>query len=554
MKKIVFILALVTFCFNAAALDASSTSTPPKLIVQIVVDQLRGDLLYQYKDNFSPDGFNYLLTHSINYQNAHHPHALTVTCVGHATIATGSTPSLHGIIANDWYDPLTKQVIYCTEDPQSPLLPSPRSQGHGKGQSPRNLMASTLSDELVLAERGRAFGVSLKDRSAITLAGHAGKAFWFDKEQGGFITSKYYYTKYPSWVNNWNQGFHPKNAKWELMSPIATYRYAKVPPIHAHFAGFNETFPHELGSPDSPTYYKYLAMSPFADAITANFAINLLRAEQLGKTANKTDYLAVSFSVVDVIGHQFGPNSLESEDNLRHLDRTIAQFIKAIDAEVGLQNTLIVLTADHGMVDSPSWLAQNHMQGLPALNIEHLTQSIHSILSTQFKLPPEALEMVKPPYIYLNHALLTEKRLPITGVSNYLAMTLRQEPGLFTVYALPLLQNDQDWISKKVTKMSFPNRSGDLYIVPKPYQNISDIPEMAIAHGSPWNYDSYIPLLFVNPAFKPQVITRLVHSTDIAATLAELLFIKAPSASVGAPLKEVIKQSRKKTIAMRAYS
>ena len=543
MRKRLFSIALITYSFIIYAKNSPPTSSfPPKLIVQIVIDQLRGDLLAQSRSQFSSDGFNYLFNHGINYQNAHHPQALTVTCVGHANIATGSIPALHGIIANDWYDPLSKKIIYCTEDPASPLLPNLRSKGNhsAMGQSPHNIVASTFSDELILAELGHAFAVSLKDRAAITLAGHAGKAFWFDKEHGGFITSQYYYRHYPKWVDDWNQSYQPKNKSWELMSPLNTYRYAKAIPIQRNFPGFDNGFPHQLGEPNSSTYYKYLAMTPFADELTADFAIDLLSSEHLGKRQNKTDYLAISFSAVDVIGHQFSPNSLESEDNLRRLDRTIAKLLKAINTRVGLNNTLIVITADHGMTDSPSWLTEHHLQPAPGLNISHLQQTINKHLQRLFNLPPETVEFIKPPYIYLNHHLISDKKLSINQVSNGLIEALRGEPGLFSIYPLPIQKSDQQWLSQKVAKMDFPGRSGDLYIVPKPYQDIVDTPEIAITHGSPWNYDSYVPLLFVNPRFKPSRIARRVYTTDIAPTLTELLLIKPPSASVGTPLYEAL--------------
>src|SRR3990167_1713890 len=396
MKKMLLSITFFAYCLGAMA----ATTASPKLIVQIVVDQLRGDLLSQTQNEFGTDGFNYLLDHGINYQNAHHPHALTVTCVGHATIATGSTPSLHGIVANDWYDPRTNRLVYCTEDPDNPTLATSRSKSEAPGQSPRNLVASTFSDELVLAERGRAFGVSLKDRSAITLAGHAGKAFWFDKKHGGFVSSGFYYQQYPNWVDNWNAAYHPKNETWKLMSERSSYRFAKVRPIQNHFPHFGDTFPHTLGEPSSSTYYKNLAMTPFADELTADFAMTLLKKEKLGKTLNKTDYLAVSFSVVDVIGHHFTPNSLEYEDNLKRLDKTIAKLLKIIDAEVGLKNTFLVLTADHGTTDSPHWLAENHIQPIPALDIKHLQQSMNTLMLARFKLPAQAVLSINPPYVY----------------------------------------------------------------------------------------------------------------------------------------------------------
>ena len=522
-------------CFSSVFAHASA----PRLIVQIVVDQLRGDLLTQYQNDFGTDGFNYLLNHAINYENAHHPHALSVTCVGHATISTGSTPAMHGIIANDWYDPQTKKLVYCTEDPQSPLLANVRGKNTGTGQSPKNIMASTFSDELMLAERGRSFGVSLKDRSAITLGGHAGKAFWFDKEHGGFITSQYYFDKTPEWINQWNTAYHPTNETWSLLNPINTYHYAKQPSTKRDFPGYGEQFPHHLGEPSSKNYYTYLAMSPIADRLTEQFAVRLIEQEKLGKSQDKTDYLGISFSAVDVIGHQYGPNSLESEDNLRQLDKTIAALLKSIDQQVGLNNTLIILTADHGMTDSPDWLKQHHITPTEGLNINQLQKVMTELLATRYQLPKNAIEFIKPPYVYLNHELIAAKGLNLSEVSLYLASMLQHQPNLYNVYTLPLTNTQNDWLSHKVSKMAQPDRAGDLFLVPYPHQDITDSNVVYTTHGSPWNYDSYVPLLFVNPGFKTMHITRPVYSTDIAPTLSSILKIKAPSASIGKPLKEL---------------
>jgi predicted AlkP superfamily pyrophosphatase or phosphodiesterase len=520
---------------------------PPKLIVQLVVDQLRGDLIQQYHSQLGSDGFNYLLNHSINFQNAHHPHAHTVTCVGHATIATGSYPSLHGIVANDWFNRESLQEIYCVEDLQSKILPTVRTKVQLPGRSPRNLQASTLSDEIVLAKRGRAFGVALKDRAAITLAGHAGKAFWFDKENGGFVTCSHYYAKYPDWVSRWNNQYQPSHVTWALNQPDADYRYAKAPLFKNRFPTFGETFPHHTGEPGNPLYYKLLSMTPNADELTANFALQLLTEEKLGTSPAHTDYLAISFSAVDTVGHQFGPNSLESEDVLRRLDKTLATLLKSIDEKVGLQNTLIVLTADHGVSDSPAYLLEQGFHEIPQAETAKLRRTIEASLKTYFNLPPDALQAIALPYIYLNHQLLI-KPFTTNQISQKLADILNQQPGVFKAYPLPLIESEKSWLSSKVDKMAFPNRSGDIYIVPPPYQSTAD-KSIRVDHGTPWTYDSYVPLLFVNPAFKPQRISRPVSTTDIAATLAAILEIKAPSASVGYPLQEVASFYENKNLA-----
>lgn len=532
MKKLIFALFLISTSIYAS-------SQPPKLIVQLVVDQLRGDLLHQYQAGFSSSGFNYLLSHSLDYQNAHHPHANTVTCVGHATIATGAYPTLHGVIANEWFDAAQQKTIYCMEDLNSKILPTSRSKTPLPGRSPRNLLASTLSDELILAQKGRAFGVSFKDRSAITLAGHAGKAFWFDKENGGFVTSEHYYQNYPHWVVDWNNHFQPTDKTWFLTKSIEHYRYARAPRFKNRFAGFGQRFPHHLGKPSQAEYYKYLSMTPFVDELAADFAIRLLHEEKLGLEQDKTDYLAISFSAVDAIGHQFGPNSLESEDNLLRLDQTITKLLAAIDQQVGLANTLIIVTADHGISDSPAYLAKHHLYENQVLTTETVKNTLANALAQRFKLPSDTVVAIDLPYVYLNHRLINEHQLTVQVVGNYLTEQLRELPGVFQAYTLPLASREHDWLSAKVDKMAFPGRAGDLYIVPPPYQALADKSEQRVSHGTPWSYDSYVPLLFVNPAFKAHLIARPVYTIDIAPTLAALLQIKAPSAAVGQPLAEV---------------
>lgn len=534
MKK----LLILIFAFYTQTITATTT---PKLIVQIVIDQLRGDLIQKHHRQFGSEGFNYLLAHGLNYQNAHHPHANTVTCVGHATIATGASPALHGIINNDWYDRTTGRSIYCVEDLQANILPTLRTRKKLDGRSPRNIAASTTSDELVLAKAGRAFAVSLKDRAAVTLAGHAGKAFWFDKDNGGLITSSHYYSAYPDWVKAWNKQYESKELIWSLSMPENTYINAHSPRFKNRFAQFSYNFPHSTGLPGSPDYYKLFAITPFADEVIADFAIHLLAQEKLGTIADKTDYLAVSFSAVDGIGHQFGPNSLEAEDNLIRLDKTLAKLLIAIDKQVGLKNSLIVLTADHGVSDSLTYLADSKMDINPAINLPTLQSKIETLLNNRFQLPAQALQAIDLPYIYLNHSLISDKQLSLQEITSFLADKL-DSASIFRVYALPLKNSFPDWLSNKVSKMYFPERSGDLYIVSPPYQKIDANNEEKVMHGTPWQYDSYIPLIFANPEFKAQLIAKPVKTTDIAPTLSAIMAIKTPSAAIGRPLNEVLGQ------------
>ena len=533
MKRIIPLIFLLGFQ------PLNAQQAPPKLIVQVVIDQFRGDLIHQYQRDFGPGGFNYLLAHGLDFQNAHHPHAYTITCVGHATISTGAYPALHGIIANDWFDRDTQKDTYCVGDDNSAILPTPRSKKTLEGRSPRNILASTFSDEIVLSQTGRAFAVSLKDRAAITLAGHAGKAFWFDRENGGFITSQHYYSSYPAWVSHWNAQYSDSDEIWNLSKDKSAYRFNNAPGMDNGYPDFGKSFPHKTGAPDQAMYYKHLSMTPKTDELSADFAKHLITEEKLGKTANKTDYLGISFSSVDAIGHQFGPNSLESEDNLLRLDKTLASLLTYIDKEVGLENTLIVLSADHGVSDSPAWLASHKMNKVAPIDETKLRQLIEHNLAERHKLPATALQAIRLPYIYLNHRVLADAQVPLQTASNTLIEMLNQQEGVFRAYPLPITGIEQDWLSAKVDKMAMTNRAGDIYLVQPPYQSVGS-DSVRVDHGTPWQYDSYVPLLFVNPAFKPQRISEPVFTNDIAPTLAAILQIKAPSAAVSKPLPAVM--------------
>lgn len=535
MKKYTYFIFLFLSCLNSYA-----QINQPKLVVQLVIDQLRGDLIQQHQQQFGNGGFNYLLSHAIDYHNTHHPHANTTTCAGHATVATGSFPALHGVINNEWYDRKSQQLVYCMEDLKTNILNTPHTRITTPGRSPKNLYTSTLSDEVILSQKGRAFGVSLKDRSAITLAGHAGKAFWFDTTNGGFITSSYYYTQYPQWVKNWNENYHPQNYDWILGRAKEEYQNANSPVFHHEDELFGQTFPHHVTQAPSPEFFKSLSRTPKADQLTADFAEHLLTEERLGHSPEKTDYLGISFSGVDAIGHQFGPNSLESEDNLLELDKTLAHLFTIIDKQVGLKNTLIVLTADHGVNDGPTYLKAHQMHEIKPIDILQMEQYIRTALKKQYALPEETLMSITPPYIYLNHQVINQHKVKLDEVKNYLAHALTQQPGIFKAYALPITEIEKDWLSAKVNKMYYPERSGDIYLIQPPNQSYGTKSKDRVAHGSPWQYDSYVPLLFVHPDFKAQRIFRPTYTPDIAPTLSAVLMIKNPSGAVGQPLQEVV--------------
>jgi len=357
----------------ALASPLHASAEPPRLVLQITVDGLRGDLPARYAQHFGEGGFRYLVEEGLHYSNAHYQHANTETIVGHVSLATGAVPAGHGMVGNVWYDRDEGRLVYNIEDSRYRLLTEgadidrateidpTQKAASVDGRSPSAILASTFSDELAVHYNGKSkiFGVSVKDRGAVSLAGHAGKAFWFSKAKGEFVTSSYYYDAYPAWVSAWNA---PKPAqayagkRWELLHDPFRYLFGESDDreYETDFPGYGRTFPHPYGTADDPYLTTRLTLSPVGDELTLDFARALFEAEALGQD-DIPDFLAISFSSTDYVGHIFGASSLESEDCLARLDRTLAELFSYVEEKVGLENTLIVLSADHGQPVISPW-------------------------------------------------------------------------------------------------------------------------------------------------------------------------------------------------------
>src|SRR5580698_1188898 len=423
------LLAAIAMIVCGALCSIAQETEKPRLVLQITVDQLRGDLPHRYYSEFGEGGFRYLYKRGVVYEAAFHRHANTETIVGHTTLATGADPSMHGMVGNVWLDRDTGKLTYNIEDPRYPLLtedagvdkqaeidPTQRL-ATSEGRSPAPILASTFSDELALSNAGKSkiFGVSVKDRGAIPMAGHAGKAFWFSKSTGEFVSSTYYYKAYPSWVKDWNaKRFASTYAgkSWELMHDRSAYRFGDRDdmPYETNFPGYGRVFPHPFGKSDSKYFTTLLTVSPVGDELTLSFAEALMDGEKLGQNAN-TDYLSISFSSTDYIGHLFGPSSLESQDNLLRRDRTLADIFKFIDQKVGLQNTVIVLSADHGAPEVPGYLNEFGIdaQYFNAAPLDPKTLEKRpgvEAVKKKFGITNDLIQAFFPPYIYLNHDVL----------------------------------------------------------------------------------------------------------------------------------------------------
>lgn len=431
LKVIVFFnrlvrISLALFTLLLASLTVLTNSAwageQPKLVLQITVDGLRGDLPQRFSNVLGEGGFRYLMGKGIYYTNAHYQHANTETIVGHASLATGTVPAAHGMVANVWFDREQGRLSYNIEDPRYHLLTAgadvdkkteidyTQKKARSDGRSPDNIQTSTFSDELAVhfAGRSKIFAVSVKDRGAVSMAGHAGKAFWFSKKSGEFVTSNYYYKQYPDWVNKWNASKPPSayaGKAWELTHPPSKYLFgaADERDYETDIAGFRRSFPHPYGNADNKYFTTKLTLSPAGDELTLDFAKTLLDNEELGQD-EVPDYLAISFSSTDYVGHLFGASSLEIEDNLARLDRTLADLFAYIDQKIGLANTLIVLSADHGQPEVPGHLHEHGIQKAHYFDTKGLDKTpAIAALKKQFGIGEELIETYFHPYLCASH-------------------------------------------------------------------------------------------------------------------------------------------------------
>lgn len=558
--------SVIALCCASALAHAEAESVaqvPPKLVLQITVDQLRGDLPTRYYDRLGEGGFRYLLDSGVVFSDGHHAHANTETIVGHATLATGTHPSMHGMIGNLWFDREANQTTYNIEDADYRLLtagadvdddaeidPTQRA-ARSEGRSPRAMLVTTFSDELRSSSGGAAksFGVSVKDRGAVSMAGHSGTAYWFSKAGGEFVTSSYYLDEYPEWVVNWNSKQVPQTyagTTWSLMHPQDSYQFGDSDDRvwETSLGGFGTTFPHAYGAGDSPYFTTLLTVSPAGDEITLDFAKELLVAEELGRDA-VTDYLSISFSSTDYVGHLFGPSSLEGEENILRLDRLLAELFQFIDSEVGLDNTLIVLSADHGGPDTPGYLNSLSIPGGYVDPDAWEKQAAIDRIKKRFKIRGELIEKYEHPYLYLSTELKNNKRIDHEALEAAVVEELSKFPSVSLAVSSTALQRGNlpdTHLYRSVVNNFNAKRSGDIFIVFEPNWFINDFDGLTVAstHGSPWQYDTHIPIIFAGFGLEASTVARSVYGIDIAATLSKMLSIKAPSGSVGTPLEEVI--------------
>ncbi len=550
-----FVLVLIG-CVNAFFLSSTGCSSKKhgktndiRLVLMVVIDQLRADIVTRLEHRFEKEGFRYLIDNGVWFKNARYEHVTTLTAVGHATLFTGATPAEHGIVGNHWLDKETGEVIKTVEGP----APGNSSQ---KIMGPQKLIGTTIGDELVLAfdRQSRVFSVSFKDRGAILPGGYLGKAFWYNYKTGEFQTSTYYYKNDPPWLTTWNnlkKVDRYKTRKWELLQEKSTYIFGKSDnrPEEKRYnepPEFNRTavFPHSLEKYKNQEYYNQLCFTPFGDALTVDFACYVLKEEKLGQGVF-TDMLTVSLSVTDLIGHTYGPCSLEYVDNVLHVDAALAKLFRFVDETVGLNRTLIVVTADHGVDLIPEY---RERLGMYAGRIDpgDFGKAINKALKNKFNLKGDKNFVMgfRNPSIYLDMGAVRTLKLDIREVEAIAAEAVMGIPGIaFAATRTDMLKGnlvDTPTLGKLKT-VFHPERSGNILVLQEPFWLLYHVHDKdAAMHGAPYSYDSHVPLFFVGPGIGQRKVYRLVRPRDIAVTIALKLGIGAPSGSSGTPLLEVL--------------
>lgn len=549
MKKIsclIFSISIFSITLSSAQTKKPSTAQPkafpaevarPKLVVGLVVDQMRWDYLYRYYNRYTNGGFKRLINEGFSVENTFIPYTPTYTACGHTCIYTGSVPAVHGIIGNDWYDPETKKNVYCTEDSSvSTVGSTPSSEGN---MSPKNMLTTTITDELRLATnfRGKVIGISLKDRGSILPAGHAANAaYWYQGSTGNWITSTYYMKEVPTWIADYNKlklanKFYAKN--WETLYPMNTY--VNSTSDEKTYEGKSGTFPHQL-TQNIDKNFDAIRSTPYGNTITLDLAKLAILSEDLGQD-NITDFLAVSCSSTDYVGHAYGPNSVEAEDTYLRLDKDFEEFFNYLDKKVGKGNYTVFLTADHGAAHVPGFMQENKLPS-GVVSDRDIANKLNAYLNDKFKVNNVVLRSQNNQIIF-DHDKTDKGDVSFDVIKSASVEFLKRLDGFQNAVDIAKISQStlQEIQKKMITNGYNARRSGDIYYVLQP--NWFNGSSTGTTHGN-WNpYDSHIPLVFMGWGIKAGASNKTHYMTDIAPTLAALLHIQMPNGNVGEPITEI---------------
>lgn len=549
MRKL-FILFLIIplFYFTQGTKSVTAkASSKPKLIVGVVVDQMRNDYIYRYWDRYGSGGFKKLINNGYYLRNAHFNYVPTYTGPGHSSIYTGTTPRYHGIIANEWYNKKTKQMQYCVDDDKVESVGTKSRDGK---KSPVNQLSSTIGDELKISSNGKSkvFGIALKDRSAVLPAGHAADAaFWFDDSTGNFVSSTWYLNQLPEWLNKFNSlnltsTYLSKG--WNTLYPITTYTNSIADQNKFEKASNkkdNPVFPYDYVSFINKKSYAVLKATPHGNTITKDLAIACLKGESLGKD-EFTDILAISFSSPDIIAHNYGPRSVEIEDVYLRLDKELEELINTLDKEVGANNYVLFLTADHGGADVPAHLNEEQ---IPA---GYLTEKeIVKITTKYFQ------KTYNDSSLYANYSndqiFVDEEKLSRMGkdiVEQALCNYLVTVPGILEAYPSNVIKNGG--FSKRDIRTLIQNGynhtlSGNVAFVMNPAW--MDYGKKGTTHGASYSYDTHVPIIFYGSSIKKGSSLNYTTITQIVPTLCDIINLNYPNACMDDAIDKAIKKVKK---------
>jgi predicted AlkP superfamily pyrophosphatase or phosphodiesterase len=519
-------LFVVALAFDGAALRAADS---PRLVVTVVVDQLRADYLQVFNKHWR-NGFRTLLDQGMVFENARYPYLVTVTCAGHATIGTGALPHRHGMVNNTWWQRKERALTGCSSDPATTDITYGRPVR--LGNSAIRLLTPTLADELRAQKPGaRVVSVSMKARSAIGLAGHGGDAVvWFDDPAGSWATSKAFAPEPVPAVKDFvekNPYEKDLGRVWTLSGPPESYVNRDAGVGERPMAGWNGLFPHPIngrGGVDAQFFALWQA-TPLADIYLGKLAASLVDSFKLGQREG-TDYLGVSFSVLDDVGHGFGPDSREVEDILRQLDVTLGTLIAHLDEKVGRANYVLALSADHGVAPMPIPPRGGRVA------TEDVRERVEDTLRTAWGPPAKGtyVEAVNFTDVYFADGVFDKLRANSTLMTS-VTKGLEEIPGVLRVLRTDQLsENSRDPMVRSAALSFMASRNGDLMVIPKEYWFMSPRAVMGTTHGSPYEYDTHVPVIFLGGAVKPGRSKANVTPADIAPTLADFAGVKLPMA------------------------